>query len=531
LPNLAKSWEWSEDGTELTMHLIKGAKWSDGTVFTSRDVLFTWEDMILDPNVQSWTSRSTWQIDGKDITLEALDAYTIQWTFPESYPVYMLFNMDFLNFSVAPAHVLKRFHPRYNQEMDYFSFENCLPPEQLPTVTMGPWVPVRYEVDQLMILRRNPYYWKVDEAGKQLPYLDEVTFVKGVGGELRTLGTIDGSFDHTNVENPGVFGEVSRKMKTEEAPFHIEWGPELLSFPLILNISANLGVENEQDKALRQLFRDLRFRRALSHAIDREGLAKTITKGPFLRPFPGGLFPGCPYFESASVVYYPYHQESAKELLAELGFKDSDNDGVLNWTNGPWQGKNLEIQLEAPEDAVGTSQVAEVIVEQLAEVGITVHLSLEKTPLLEAKYRSGRFEMAVIRSTSEFAVPFTKYTEIAPVTNNAPDWHRAGDQARELLPFEEGLVRIVQQFIREPDFEKQKTLMFEYNKIFTENCYIIGTVIGRYGLALAKRFQNVPVGSPAFFYQWAWDNVMPEQIWVKPEEQLEQLMPNTLPWY
>ena len=70
LPNLATDWEWSEDGTQLVMNIIRGAKWSDGAPFGVHDILFTWEHIILDENVNSWTNRSTWQVDGEDISLE-----------------------------------------------------------------------------------------------------------------------------------------------------------------------------------------------------------------------------------------------------------------------------------------------------------------------------------------------------------------------------------------------------------------------------------------------------------------------------
>jgi len=69
-PNLAKSWEWSDDGMELTMHLIEGAKWSDGEPFTADDVMFTWEYEILDPKDKHNTSRTTWKDNGEDVNLE-----------------------------------------------------------------------------------------------------------------------------------------------------------------------------------------------------------------------------------------------------------------------------------------------------------------------------------------------------------------------------------------------------------------------------------------------------------------------------
>ena len=90
---------------------------------------------------------------------------------------------------------------------------------------------------------------------------------------------------------------------------------------------------------------------------------------------------------------------------------------------------------------------------------------------------------------------------------------------------------IVNEFALEPDSDKRVELMAEYNRIFTENVYNVGIVVGRYGLALAERFNNVPAGTPAFLYEWTWANVQPDQVWVAPENQLEQLRPGTVPEY
>ncbi len=531
LPNLVKSWEWSEDGTELTMYLIQGARWSDGDPFDVEDVMFTWEDNILDPNVNSWTSRSSWQIDGQDITLEAIDDYTIKWTFPRPFPVSKLFDMDFLDFTVCAAHVLKPFHPRYNADSDYQAYENALPPTELPVPTMGPWVPVEYKTDEFMVLRRNPYYWKVDEEGKQLPYLNEVTFQKGESGIGRTLGTLAGSLDHTNLENPSTFLEAVRRAQDPDATFRINWGPEMLSFPVIFNLSANLGVESERDQALRELFRDRRFRLAVSYALDREGIAQAVIRGPFLRPFPGGIYPGAAEFDPESVVFYPYSPESAQALLAELGFEDTDGDGILNWTQGPLAGENLIIALMTSQDAEATQQVGQAVSALLRQVGVQLNMRVMEGTAIADAIQNGTWEMAVVRTGQEFATPFTRCRQLAPITKEAPAWHREGAEPRELLDFEKELVDIVNQFCWEPDSAKRLELMKAYNRIFTENVYIAGTVIGRYGLAIAKRFKNIPAGAPPFFYQWTWGNVRPEQVWVPPEAQVPETRPETLPVY
>ncbi len=531
LPNLAKSWEWQEDGKVLIMKLIEGAKWSDGDPFDTEDVMFTWNDIIHDSNVRAWSRASTWEIDGQPVTLEALDAYTLKWTFPQAYPIQMLFNMTELSFYVAPSHWLKDKHPKYNKETDYVSFENCMPPTALPVPTLGPWVAVSYKTDEFMVMRRNPYYWKVDEEGKQLPYLDEVTFQKGTSGVGRSMGTMAGSLDHDNVENPQIFVEMAKKAASAENSFYLEWGPELLAFDLELNLSASLGVQNDNDKAMRGLFRDLNFRKALNYAIDREGIGQALVRGPFMRAFPGGLYPGCPYFDRKSVVYYPYNVDSAKALLAEMGFKDTDNNGILNWADGVLKGQDLIIQMTAHEDQAAAVLIAETLVSMLREVGIQVNFRPITSSVGDQNINDGKWETRVFRPGQEYAVPFARWMQIAPIQATRPDWHRAGNEPRELLPFENDLIKLATQFSQEKDFEKQKALMFEYNKIFTENCYNIGLTVGRYGLALGKRFKNIPIGTPSFMYQWDWDNWRAEQVWVTPEDQAKypETAPQTAP--
>jgi peptide/nickel transport system substrate-binding protein len=137
--------------------------------------------------------------------------------------------------------------------------------------------------------------------------------------------------------------------------------------------------------------------------------------------------------------------------------------------------------------------------------------------------------MHVVRSGTAFALPFTACDQLAPVTKVAPSWHREGDTPRQLQPFEEELVDLVTAYCPETDLVKRKELINQYNHIFTENVYNIGIYVGRHGLALAKRFRNVPSGTPVFFYQWVEDNLLSEQIWTPVEEQVEQVRPNTIP--
>jgi peptide/nickel transport system substrate-binding protein len=145
--------------------------------------------------------------------------------------------------------------------------------------------------------------------------------------------------------------------------------------------------------------------------------------------------------------------------------------------------------------------------------------------------QSGEWETHIIRSGQEFALPFTRCDQLAPITKEAPVWHREGDTPRQLQPFEEELVELVKAYCPEQDPAKRKELINQYNQIFTENVYDIGIWIGRHGLALAKRFRNVPPGTPVFMYQWVEDNYLGEAIWTPVEEQQQQVRPETIPVY
>ncbi len=533
LPQLAKSWEWSADGKQLTMHLIEGAKWSDGVPFTADDVMFTWEGYVSDPNVNSSVRLDAFSWDGVATTLEKVDDYTIKFTFPVAFPYTVFYLLDDDgSFVVEPAHILKPLHPKWSETpTDYTQFENALPADKLPLVTMGPWVITEYKTDELMIMRRNPYFYGVDEAGNQLPYMDEIQYIKGTSGAGRDLCVMAGDCDHMNLENASTFVEVMTRAQEPNATFEVNWGPETLGYALLVNQSINYGVKNDGEKAARELFRDVRFRRALSHAIDRDGIAQAIMKGPFLRAWAGGLYPGAPEFDRESVVYYDYDVESAKALLADLGLEDTDGNGILNWTDGPLAGQDLVIAMTANEDQRESVNTAEALVNQFAAVGIKINYRSLTSDARSDAVEQGTWELHVDRMGQNFALPFTGVTGLAAVTSTTPGWHREGSEPRELQPFEEELAKIVLEYRDTYDAAKRKELMFQYNKIFTENLYDIGIWVGRYGLGLAKRSMNVYPGTPAFMYAWVEDAIMLETIWTPVDQQLPQNRPETIAVY
>ena len=530
-PNLATSWEWSKDGKTLTMHLVEGAKWSDGEPFTADDVLFTYYDCIIDPKVSSWQNAGTWTVGGEVTKLEKVDDYMIKWHFAKAFPVYLLWYMDYLDFSVAPAHVLKKYHPKYNPQATYESFINCLPPNKLPPVVMGPWVPVHFEEDKALIMKRNPYYWKVDETGKQLPYIGEFYFKKTRSGLQRDLDLIAGTCDQTHLETPGMFSFVNEQARKPDAPFKIIPGKWTLTFALQLNLSLYQGVKTDRDKELRKLFRNLEFRKAVSYTIDRAGIAKALVPGPMLRPLPSGFPSGADYYDPKAVVSYPYNINEVKKILANLGFKDTDKDGILNWTSGPLKGQNLTITVKVSEDQTASVDMADALVQMFQKVGIRLVPKIYKATVNQAIDTSGEWEMSIDRM-DDLASPYTVLANLGPITPSSPNWHRAGPgDKRELLPFEKRIAEIIEALKYERDHDKRQKLFSELQNLWTKNVYTVGIIEGIYNTAITKRFKNIPVGVPARFHQWFHSNVMQEQVWVPKDQQLPEFLPGVIVKY
>lgn len=536
IPFLAKGYEWSEDGMSLTIPLIEGARWSDGVEFTTEDVMFLWEDNIMDPNVTTWTNASFWQVDGQPVTLEALDDYTLKFTFPVAKPTKFLYNLTNLNFSPGPAHILKPLHPKYGGQ-DYQTYTDALPPNKLPVVTMGPWVPVEYKTDEFLVMRRNPYYYKVDSNGCQLPYLDEVQFTYSKTGATRTLNTMAGTADHSNVENIETMDETVRQAQDPNATFRVEWGPETLGFDIQFNQSKDLGVADDRDRAVRDLLRSADFRKAIAYAIDREGLAGSLTNGPFFRPWAGALFPGSAYFNREATVYYPYSPESAAILLEGSGLKDTNGDGVREFTEGPLAGQDVVIGLEVGEDNTAGASLGQAIVAFLQEAGIKVNFRTIAGTAGTENDRAGTWEMRITRPGQEWAAPNVKCNQIGPVRTDFA-WHRLGSgevAADEYADFEQRAIEISNEFCLATDYETEYALMSELNQLYTENVYNLGLIVGRYGLMMNKNFKNIPIATPAFLYQWDANNYLAEQIWFEEQHRTDQgqveIYPNSVPYF
>lgn len=531
LPNLARSWEWSADGHHLTMHLVAGAHWSDGHPFTSDDVMFYWNDNVLDPNVSPLNGANADSF-GPGTTLTALDRYTIRWTFRRAFPRDYLYQMGYGKFCPGPAHVLRPQHPRYNRANSYQDYKLAFPAARMNFPTMGAWVVTEYRPDDILILRRNPYYWKVDAAGQQLPYLDEVQY-RLLGWGDRDVQVLAGGSDLANVEAPSSFVEVLRGAARPGAKYRALFGPRTVAYTVQLNLSGNgWGEPDARARAVRGLNRQRAFRQAVSMAMDRKTLADTQVKGPFIRPYPGGLLGSAPYFDAAATRTFPHDPAAARRLLAGIGLVDRDGDGFVNYPPGTQGGGDVVIVLTASPDSVIERSLAEGVQIFAREAGLRVVLRFASGNQRDALRASGQFDWVLARNeTTELNTVVQGADALAPTGPYTHAFHRAGPDGRlDLLPHERTMVAIVQDFIASGDEATRRALMSRYQAVSTGNVNAVGLIQFPGGILIDRRFANVPETTPLIMFNWAEDAIMRERLFVPKARQGDyELRPHTLP--
>ncbi len=527
LPNLAKSWEWSDDGYQLTMHLIEGAKWSDGVPFTSEDVMFEWNDNIQDSNITS-TTGATAATFGAGTKLEAIDDYTIRWTFTEPHATGYLYQMG-AHFCPNPAHVLKDHHPKYNKDATYQTYKDYPPPEYLNYPVMGAWVVTGYRPDDIVILRRNPYYWKVDDQGNQLPYLDEVQYKLSTWGD-RDVQAVAGTGDFSNLEQPENYVESLKKAAEPDSPARLAFGARTIGYHIYPNLSANgWGDPDERGQAVRELNRSVDFRRAVSEAIDRVQLGQALVKGPFTTPYAGGVLAETSFYDKASTVYFDFNQDAAKADLEKAGLKDTDGNGFVNFPDGG----DVEVTLLINGDYQTDKTIGETIVAMMERVGLRVVPNVLDGTSWDAAGLAGKFDWRLTRiNSAELTTVVQNTPALAPTGPQVALGHRANANGElDLLPFEQEMVDLVLKFQASQDADERIDLIKQYQKVYTENLYAIGLTQYPGALIVNKRFANIPAGAPIFLFNWAEDNIMRERVFVPADKQQPsyQLQPETLP--
>jgi peptide/nickel transport system substrate-binding protein len=516
LPNLAKSWEWSEDGMTLTVHLIEGAKWSDGDGFDTDDIAFYWNDVIMDPEVTPLMGAAQ-ETYGAGTTLEVIDTYTFKMTFTTAFPEQVLYSMAYGNFCPGPSHILKPAHPKHGGK-DYASFHDAFPADKINFPSMGAWTVVEHRPDDIVVTRRNPYYWKVDEAGQQLPYLDEVHFRLSTWGD-RDVQAVAGTGDFSNLEQAENFVESLKKAADPVSPARLAFGPRTIGYQVLFNMSANgWGEPDARGQAVRELNRNLDFRKAVSYAMDRPRLGDSLVKGPFTAQYAGGLLTSTNYYDAASTVFFPFSVESAKEGLKAAGLEDSDGNGFVNVAGGD----DLNVTILVNADYATDKNLAEGVISMMADAGVKVTLNSLTGKDYDNAREGGTFDWLLRRNDQEFVSVVQGVDRLAPTGPTNSSWHRANAEGvTDVLPHEQLMIDAVNAFVGSRDAAVKTEAMKAYQKAFTENVNAVGLIAYPGALIINKRFANIPLGAPINMYNWAEDNIIRERVFVPADKQMD----------
>jgi peptide/nickel transport system substrate-binding protein len=372
--NVLKGYEASPDSKTFTFYMRKGLKWSDGQPVTVEDVRFTIEDVHMNeeltPSFPNWL-RAGGKASGKPMKFEVIDDYTFKISFDEPYGG-LLIRMAIQGWRgysemLRPSHYLKQFHTKYTpldklepkikeagfqpgEWRNLFHDKDIVNWELTNSKSIGfpvlyPWMFVK-KTETTATFERNPYYFKIDAQGNQLPYIDGIqsTLVQDI--EMVTLKTIGGEVDFSResaalVKMPLYKENESKGFKAVLANMHVT------PTDFFLNLT-------HSDPVWRKVVNDVRFRKALNMALNREEIIDSIYYG----------------FADPSIMIDPtFNLQEANRLLDEMGMtKGSDGFRV-----GP-DGKKFSIPIEIAAHAPDMVPLTELIVEMWKDLGLDVSM-------------------------------------------------------------------------------------------------------------------------------------------------------------
>jgi len=508
ISNIAKSWQVTDNGKSFTFYLRKGIKWSDGKPFTADDILFWYKDVIL--NDELTPVKPIWMKVGDDLgKLERLSAYTVRFTFSKPNGLFLEYIASSSGEAVCryPKHYLMQFHPGYNSKGNiealtkkegfdtwfklFLSKADMSSNPDIPVLTA--WQLRTKPGAARLVAERNPYYWKVDTEGNQLPYIDRLVVDIVQSADLITFKALSGEIDMQYYGLPTtdfpVLMEGRGKGGYSIMPAQSAGGTAAAC--LYLN-------QNVKDPVLRSLFENRKFRIALSLSINRDEINEFAYAGRSepRQPVPSKYSPYYnPRYEQFARSYIEYDPKRANELLDEIGLTKKDSQGYRLRSDG----KPLSITIEFFE-TIGTTMadICELLVNYLKAVGIKAAHKPEGRELWLTRVTSGQHEAVVYGISGGFS-PLAESMFHFPVANNcywAPlygTWYASGGKSGEEPKGEiKKLLDLYEEGRTTVNAKKRTEIVEQVFKLHSENLWLIGMVsYAPWPCVVKNNFRNV----------------------------------------
>ena len=379
-PALAKSWTVSKDGRTFTLKLRRGLRFSDGQPFDADDVVFSFQ-VYLDEKIHS-PQRDLLVVGGKPMEVRKVDQYTVAFTLAQPYAAA---ERIFDSLAVMPRHLLEQ---SYKSGDFAQAWTLTTPPTQI--AGMGPFRVKEYVAEQKIVLERNPYYWKTDRDKQRLPYLDELVFLFVGNEDAQVLRFQAGDTDILNrvsAENYMLLSKEAASRGTEL----FDLGPSLEYNFLVFNLNDLTGKKLDKIGAEQAWFQDVRFRQAVSAAIDREGIVKLVYAGRGAALW-GNVSPSNRFWIDQSIPHPARSLDHSRELLKSAGFSWRGDGQLLDR-----QGHAVEFSIITSSSNAQRGKMATIIQDDLSKLGVNVHVvPLEFRSVLDRVFQSYDYEAAIM---------------------------------------------------------------------------------------------------------------------------------------
>jgi peptide/nickel transport system substrate-binding protein len=383
-PGLAESWSVAPDQKTWTFKLRQGVRWSDGELFTADDVVFTWNDIMYNPDFNQAT-YSVFRINGHNFAVTKVDDYTVRVVTPEVFAPFLEF---FGSVPILPKHVLQT-------AVDAKVFPAAYGVNSKPNhlVGCGPYRLKEFRLGKFTLLERNPEYWVADRQGRRLPWFDEVMFTVEENPARQTALFLEGKSDVYDKVRPQDYAQF--KQGSSGGRFQLldlGVGPERD----VLWFNQNTGTNAEGKPLVNPVrlkwFRNEKFRQAIACAIDRDRVVREVYGGR-AQPTYGFISTENPKWNNPDIPRFSFDPARARSLLAEIGIKDRNGDGVLEDAGG----NPIEVLFYSNTGNALREKAAALIVADLKKLGIILlYVPIDYRALVERVNVTFDYECALM---------------------------------------------------------------------------------------------------------------------------------------
>jgi peptide/nickel transport system substrate-binding protein len=449
-PALAKSWTASKDGRVFTVNLRHGLRFSDGQPFDADDVVFSFE-LYLDEKLHS-PQRDLLVVGGKPIAVQKINQFTVRFTLAEPYAAA---ERIFDSLAMMPRHLLEK---SYQEGKFAQAWTLNTPPAEI--AGMGPFRLKEYVPGQKIVLERNPYFWKADRNKNRLPYLDELVFLFVGNEDAQVLRFQAGDTDLISRLSAENYSVLSKDAATRGIQL-FDLGPSLEYNFLVFNLN-DLASKNLNEISSRQSwFKDLKFRQAVSSAIDRDGIIKLVYAGHGAALW-GNVSPSNKLWVDQALPHPSRSVDHARELLKSAGFSWKGDNQLVDA-----QGRPVEFSIITSTSNAQRTKMATIIQDDLSKLGMNVHIvPLEFRAVIDRVFQTYDYEASIMALGGGDADP---NPEINVWLSNGGThlWHLG--ETKPATEWESQIDQLMQKQMVQLNYKERKKLYDQVQEIIAAN--------------------------------------------------------------